>query len=534
MLGHVATVLGGLGLFLLGMSLLTDGLKVAAGPALRHLLERFTRSAGRGLLAGIIIAALVQSSSAVTVATVGFVNAGLLTLAQAIWVVFGANVGTTFTAWLVALVGLKLDMALLALPLLGLGMLVALFAARRERLAAGGRAVAGFGAFFLGIGILQQGFGNVADLVPDLPGNGIGAMLAFVGLGILLTLLTQSSSAAMALALTAASSGSIALLPAAAVVIGTNIGTTSTALFATIGATPAARRVAAAHIIFNLLTGVFAIALLAPLLSLAIWLDKTLFGSDAPATVLALFHTQFNLLGVLLIWPLAPRMIRWLDRQFRQGVPAAGTPRHLDPTLAAVPDLALRGLMLEVSHMMAMTFALARTRIAGDPEAMPGQGEAVLALGAEIRSFVARLTRQALPEASVTQLVDLLRATQHLEDIALAAGALKPDVDDQGLRDAANHCLVLRAAGEDARDQLVLARAAVERQYESTKKELLLASASGALDPMVMQPRLERAQVLRRIGITALKAQRRLLPWVPDGAFGPAAWVGALGDGGGT
>src|SRR5690606_36912135 len=163
----IASLLGGIGLFLLGMQMMTEGLKLAAGNALRSILKSWTGTNLRGLLAGVLITALVQSSSAVTVASVGFVNAGLLTLSQAVWVIFGANVGTTTTGWLVALVGIKVDVGVLALPLLGIGMLLRLAAGVNARRAGLGSAVAGFGAFFLGVGILQGAFSEIAPRIGE-------------------------------------------------------------------------------------------------------------------------------------------------------------------------------------------------------------------------------------------------------------------------------------------------------------------------------------------------------------------------------
>jgi len=524
MIGAVATLLGGIGLFLLGMGMLTDGLKVAAGPALRTLLERWTSSAPRGLVAGMLITALVQSSSAVTVATVGFVNAGLLSLSQAVWVMFGANIGTTMTAWLVAIVGVKLDVGTLALPLLGIGMLGALVSGRRTRLAGLGRAVAGFGAFFLGIGILQQGFSGVSEMVPDFDPaeQGVLAILGFVLIGFLLTALTQSSSAAIAIALTAASAGTLTLIPAAAVVIGTNIGTTSTAAFAAIGATPAARRVAVAHIAFNLLTGIAALVLLYPLLFASEWLARLFAGNGQPATVLAVFHTMFNLLGLLLIWPLAPWLVRRLAGLFKSPRESMGKPRFLDQPLAEVPALAIRGLILEISSMASLVFATARNRLQ-DSDATHGEDarDSMLELGQAIRRFIAMVTTRPLPDVDVAALADLIRATQHLEEAAIAAAGLNPtrltNGDPTGcwgrLVAAALPCLELPRADPGATDRMETLRQELDRAYQATKTQLLAETARGRLHPEQMEAALGEAQAIRRTAETALKAQRRLLPW---------------------
>ncbi len=529
MTGTIATLLGGIGLFLLGMGMLTDGLKVAAGPALRTLLERWTSSAHRGLLAGLLITAIVQSSSAVTVATVGFVNAGLLSLSQAIWVMFGANVGTTMTAWLVALVGVKFDVGALALPLLGLGMLGGLVSGRRTRLAGLGRAVAGFGAFFLGIGILQQGFSGLSHLVPafDGAGHGLLAILGFVLLGFMLTALTQSSSAAIAIALTAASTETLTLLPAAAVVIGTNIGTTSTAAFAAIGATPAARRVALAHIAFNLLTGFAALLLLVPLLAVSQWIAALFTGNGLPATVLAVFHTLFNLLGLLLIWPIAPWLVRKLSGLFLSDQENMARPRFLDASLAEVPALAIRGLVLEISNMAVLVFAPARESVAGHPSSDGTQThDAMLKLGEAIRDFIARVTTRPLPDEDIAALADLIRATQHLEETAGAAALLEPASRTNGgpasgwadLVAAAQPCLELRIADADTADELERLLHSVDRAYQTTKSVLLAETASGRIRREQLEQALAEAQRIRRTAEAALKAQRRLLPWVSRAA----------------
>ncbi|MCU0928894.1 MAG: Na/Pi symporter, partial [Burkholderiaceae bacterium] len=185
---------GGVGLFLLGMGMMTDGLKTAAGPALEQVVARSTRTRLHGLATGALMTAAVQSSSAGTVAAIGFVNAGLPSLSQALWVLFGGNVGTTFTGWLVALVRLRIKVEAFALPLIGLGAAARLFG-RRPAFAAAGQAVAGFGLLFLGIGLLQQSFLGLADEVVLPSGEGVLGALTMVGIGAALTVVMQASAA---------------------------------------------------------------------------------------------------------------------------------------------------------------------------------------------------------------------------------------------------------------------------------------------------------------------------------------------------
>lgn len=512
----IPTLLGGLGLFLLGTWLLTEGLKQAAGGALRGILESWTRSRLRGLAAGILITALVGSSSAVTVATVGFVNAGLMSLTQAVWLVFGTNIGTTTTGWLVAIIGIKLDIGAYALPLIGLGMALRLFAGRRTRIAGGGEALAGFGCFFLGVDILARGFGDLAPRIATLglPDSGVLALLGFLGLGIVLTVLTQSSSAAIAIALTASAGGAIPLELAAAAVIGTNVGTTSTALLATIGATAPARRVAAAHVAFNLLTGLVALLLLRPLVAACLWIA----GGEGAAvpTVLAVFHTVFNLLGVLLVWPLAGPLVSWLSRRFGDAEDAASRPRYLDATLLAVPELAAQGLVREVAGQLERASRLAAACLRpADTMPEPAEFQGVLRLGIAVRHFIGQLNAQPLPAEVVRRLPDLLRAVQHAEAMAIDAQRLEMSAPAAARLAALAPWEALRTACLEVLLPIGAARPpeaaeAAEAAYQAVKRALLEATARGAAPVDLLDTGMEHAQALRRIAAAAAKGRRRI------------------------
>lgn len=260
-MGIWAGLLGGIGLFLLGMQMMTAGLTQAAGPALRRGLETATRSRLRAFLVGTGITALVQSSSAITVTSIGFANAGLVGFEKLVWVIYGTSLGNTMTGWIVALAGAGFSIGALALPLLGLGMIARMGARGSERIGGTGQALAGFGAFFLGIGTLQAAFADLTPQILSLTGRLAGSPWereAFVLIGIGFTLLTQSSSATIAIVLSAVAAGSLAFDQAAALVIGASIGTTSTAVLAALGATSAAKRVAASHVGFNLIAALIA------------------------------------------------------------------------------------------------------------------------------------------------------------------------------------------------------------------------------------------------------------------------------------
>jgi phosphate:Na+ symporter len=359
--------LGGIGLFLLGMRLMSDGLKIAAGPSLRGLLMAATGSRLRALASGTLVTALVQSSSAVIFATIGFVNAGLLSLAQAVGLILGANLGTTLTSWIVALVGFSLDLQLLAMPAIAAGM--GLWVIAHGRRAALGQALVGFGVFFLGLDALKGAFAGL-DSALDLGGlraDGPLGIALFASVGIVLTLLMQSSSAALAVTLTAASQGLLPLPVAAAMVVGANIGTTSTAVFATLGATAAAKRTAAAHVVFNVLAGALALLALPWLLGAATTLAMWLAGAAIPATVLALVHTLVNLLGVLAIWPLLPRLVSLLERRFGAAEAAdESRPQHLDRHVLETPRLAVDAVFLELRRLGAMAQRMAHHALSAE------------------------------------------------------------------------------------------------------------------------------------------------------------------------
>ncbi|WP_439576191.1 Na/Pi cotransporter family protein [Phreatobacter sp.] len=523
------TVLGGVGLFLLGMSLMTDGLKIAAGTALRDILAAGTRTRLRGLASGIVLTGIVQSSSAVTVAAIGFVNAGLMTLAQAAWVIFGTNVGTTMTGWLVAVIGIKFDVGALSLPFIGLGMLVSLFGRARPRIAGTGQALAGFGAFFLGVGVLRDAF---AGLVPAIAGLQLGetgflGTVAFLGMGMLLTVLTQSSSAALAVALTASAGGGLPLHLAAVFIVGANVGTTSTALVVASGATPAAKRVAAAHIAFNLVTGVVALLFLSLLVPLAANLARMLDPAAGDVMTLTIFHTLFNLLGVVLMWPLAPSLMPRLERMFVSIEEEIGRPRHLDMTLVETPVLAARALILELERMMAMSFDLARQSILAGAGHRPDRARehGVLRLGRAIRSFITRLQRTPLGGDAIATLIDVIRAIQHLEEMAVEASRVAEDAvpvrppEWHSLYQAVAAALTMPAADEpDDVSRLDTLGQEVEGAYERLKSHLLNAAAAGRDSLEATEAALQRARRVRRIAQSALKADRRIGRWRPDPA----------------
>ena len=344
----VLNTLGGLGLFLWGMSTMTGALRALADERLRNVLVRYVNSPGRGVITGAIATALLQSSSATTVAAVGFVGAKILTFPESLGIIFGANIGTTITGWIVALVGFKLNLGQAMLPLIFLGVLCKL--TERPRLQQLGMGLAGFGLIFLGLALLQQGLGGIGEfLTPrQFPQDGWLSRLVLLLLGAVITVITQSSSAGVAMALAAVHTGTIPMTQAAAMVIGMDLGTTSTAAMATLGGDVQAKRTGFAHVIYNSLTAVGAFCLLSPYLRAVdyLWPGATV---QEPEAVLVGFHTFFNALGVVAILPFTRVFASLIVRLF----PDRGNilTRRLDRSLWKDPLTALRAVQGTLSDI---------------------------------------------------------------------------------------------------------------------------------------------------------------------------------------
>ena len=524
----IGGLIGGVGLFLLGMRLMTDGLKMAAGKSLRSLLINSTSTAMRGIFTGALLTSLVQSSSAVTVATIGFVNAGLVNLGQAITLIYGCNIGTTMTGWLVSLVGFHLNIKVLAMPAIGLGMLLRIFRGD-NKLGGLGDALAGFGVFFLGIEVLKQTFEGVGESVSlqTLADVGNLSPVLFVGVGFLLTVLMQSSSASIAVILTAVAGNVVGVSDAAAAVIGANVGTTSTAALAVIGATPNAKRLAGAHVVFNLLTGLVAMILLPYFLSLITHIDA-FFGSSFSATrFLALFHTVFNVVGVLMLYPFSGRLVAYLEKRFRSVEEDEGRARFLDGNVARTPVLALNALSMELRRVGEVAKRMAGGAISSESGPSPHlySDKAIIdSLVSEVAKFGKTIQRGNVPAELDHELPHALRVSGYYNDIAelsleaakLQIGMTPMESDLVAELNAFKHGVVkyLETADSDsdgysvdgAKEQLQLLR----EDYRSLKSRFLKSASKGELSVGQMVRNLDLIARLRRIAEQAEKGARYL------------------------
>lgn len=416
-MNSTGALIGGLGLFILSISMMTDGLKLAAGSSLRALLSNWTNTQLKGIFSGMLMTAIVQSSSAVTVASIGFVNAGLLNMRHALGIVYGANIGTTMTGWLVAFAGFKFDIHSIALPLIGIGMLLKLIKGQ-GRAASLGLALVGFGLFFIGVDVLKSAFEGLVHIfdLSSITADGIGGILLFAVIGVVMTILTQSSSASIALTITAASSGVVDLYAAAAMVIGANIGTTSTALFASIGATSNAKRVAVAQVIFNSATALVAFMIL-PLLFFSIDVFSRTLKLEADISItLAMFHSVFNILGVVLIYPFNSKLVDFLESRFLTWEDKASNPRYLDKTIAATPDLAVNALILEMKDIAKKVQDLSCSAIRNDQQDQKifiQQASVIKHLLDRVSMFIVSVESSELSEQTTLDLATLMRIEQY-------------------------------------------------------------------------------------------------------------------------
>ena len=322
---QIFTLLGALGMFLYGMNLMSSGLQKAAGERLRGFLSAMTSNPFKGVMTGLGITSIIQSSSATTVMVVSFVNAGLLTLAQAIGVIMGANIGTTVTAWMVSWLGFKADISVLAVPLMLLGFLFS--NSKIDKRKNIGELIVGFSLLFLGLSFMKDSVPDlretpqVLEFVSSWSAHGFGSVLLFLAFGTILTLVLQSSSATMAITLIMLSMGWIPFEMACAMVLGENIGTTITANIAASVGNTQAKRAAMSHTIFNVFGVVWALILYKPFLRLVGTITENLFGLPNPAAEgfvvtdsisaegtaalygLSMLHTLFNLTNtLLLVW----------------------------------------------------------------------------------------------------------------------------------------------------------------------------------------------------------------------------------------
>jgi phosphate:Na+ symporter len=507
-------VLGAVGLFLIGMVVLERGLEGLAGGRLGTWLVRSTKSPASGAATGFALTTALQSSSATTLATVGLVGAGMLTFPQALGVVLGANVGSTTTGWLVALLGFEFDIGGTAGPLVFVGALLHLFSRGRARHA--GLALAGFGVLLVGIDALQASLAGFEDdlTADDVPSGGFGARLALVAIGAAVTLVTQSSGAGVAATMAALGHGLVTLDQALALVIGMDIGTTGTAVLGALGGTTGMRRTAAAHVLFNLFTASFAVFLVTPYLA-AVELVASGAAAASPQVVLVGFQTTFNLIGVAIAVPLARPFARFVTRLVPEHEPPLT--RALDPRLASQPSVALDACAHVLQRVARTSLrALLRTLTRKERRDSPAihHDELLRAVDRVVALLAAVPTGAREPhlfarETALVHQADHLRRLLHRlanapDDVALVNGAAhSPEHDGLRRRITAALARTLRSTGGSGRtgfDPEPLARVHSEllEKDEELRRATLARAAAGEAQPLEALAALDRLRWQRR------------------------------------
>ncbi len=380
---QIFTLLGALGMFLYGMNLMSSGLQKAAGNKLRNFLSAMTSNPFKGVLTGLGITSVIQSSSATTVMVVSFVNAGLLTLAQAISVIMGANIGTTVTAWLVSWLGFKADISILAVPMMALGFIFSI--SKKDQRRNISELIVGFSLLFLGLSLMKNSVPDlssnpeVLSFIQGWQGHGFGSVIIFLVFGTVLTLVLQSSSATMALTLIMLNMGWIRFDMACAMVLGENIGTTITANIAAAVGNPSAKRAALAHTVFNLFGVIWALILFPHFLKLIGLITSAIFGIPNPAAAdftvivekaadgtvlqsetqtsalygLSMLHTLFNTINTfILIWfiPLIEKIVCFVIKGSQNKEENAFRLKYIEAGPLATPELATEQAFSEIIH----------------------------------------------------------------------------------------------------------------------------------------------------------------------------------------
>ena len=404
------TVVGGLGLFLLGIHHLTEGLKGLAGDSLRRALQAMVGGRLSAIVSGALFTVLLQSSTATTLTVIGFVSAGLVTFSQAVGVIIGATFGTTSTPWLVAIFGFRLRISAFAMPMIGIGAFLWIIAKGKTR--STGAILAGFGLLFVGIDYLQTGMEGISWNLDAIGGSGFGWQWILAGVGILMSVVMQSSSAAAAATLVALNAGSLTFDQACAMIVGQSVGTAATSAMVAIGAGLAVRRSALAHIVYNVAVGIIGILLLGPLAAVGRWVGARV---DDPDGVLALaaFSSIFKLVGVLAFYPWLDGFARFIERISGRRTETAVT--RLDPILAeAGGGVALEAAWRAILELARGAVDAVRGLLAGDVARYSTPREAVR----QIEQFLESLSLETLDLATFEpRLVRLCHALDHLNQL---------------------------------------------------------------------------------------------------------------------
>jgi phosphate:Na+ symporter len=434
-------LMAGLGIFLFGMILLEESVKSLSGRAFRRMIRLYTDTRLKAVGSGALVTAILQSSSAVSLMVLAFVGAGVMSMQNGIGVMMGSNIGTTFTAWIVATLGFKLKIESFALPLIGIGGIGLIFFSSYPRLFHASRLLIGFGFLFLGLDYMKTGVETLSqsfdlDRIPDY------GLWLYLIIGILMTALMQSSSASIAIVLTALNGGIINFNVGVAMVIGANVGTTITILLGSIGGVQPKKRVSCSHLIFNVVTAIVAFLGL-PIL---VWCVKIFFDVDTNSVMgLALFHTLFNVLGVIIFLPIMGLLSQVLFRLYPDH--KAVLTIYIDKTPTEVPDAAADAIRKEIVHLLeecqlynlrllkidenlVFDHALHFDKNVKKKSTLDHLYENLKLLHGEIFSFYSRLQNQKLEETEAKELERIIYASRNIMNSLKNFKSIRHNMDE--------------------------------------------------------------------------------------------------------
>lgn len=433
-MGQFFQILGALGIFLFGMKVMSEGIQKAAGQRMRSVMSGMTKNRFYSIMTGLFITSLIQSSSATTVMVVSFVNAQMLTLFEAIGIIFGANLGTTLTFWIISIFGFKFSLSSIALPIIGIGLPMLFI--KKGKTNDWGEVIIGFGLLFLGLLFLKDSVPDirnhpeVLEFVKNFSGHGTLSVLLFIGVGLVLTIIVQSSSVAGAITITLAYKGWIDYHSAAAIVLGENIGTTITANLAALGGTTTAKRAAVAHTLFNVIGVLWMLAIFTPFADL---INRIMPGDAAQpehvALNLAAFHSLFNLLNICLLVGFIPLLVKVVTRLLPDAAKSEKTIRleYFSTPLTTSGEINLAEAERAVEKMSELTMEMFRgfVEVFENPKADAKQKIAELksyeetsdVLAQDITSYLIRCSTDNMSPDSAPRVASLIRIAAELEEI---------------------------------------------------------------------------------------------------------------------
>jgi phosphate:Na+ symporter len=499
------TIVGGLGLFLLGIHHLTEGLKGLAGDSLRRVLQAMVGGRLSAIISGALFTVAIQSSTATTLTVIGFVSAGLVTFSQAVGVIIGATFGTTSTPWLVAIFGFRMRISAFAMPMLGIGAFLWLIAKGRTRSL--GAILAGFGLLFIGIDYLQTGMEGISWNLDAIGGSGFGRQWILAGVGILMSVVMQSSSAAAATTLVALHAGSLTFDQACAMIVGQSVGTAATSALVAIGAGLAVRRAALAHIVYNVGVGVLGIVLLGPITTAAGWVGSRL---DDPEGVLALaaFSSIFKFVGVAAFFPWLDGFSRLIIRMSGKGTESAVS--RLDPVIAeAGGAVALEAAWRAALDLARGSIDAVRRRLIGEPT----RYEPPLDAAQQIEQFLESLSLETIDLGTFEpRLVRLCHALDHLNQL-----------HDDLMRIPSDEANGQPSAGFDAGAQALAIWLDATTVPETTSDPAIFNALEDSSKQLSAERETSRDKTLedvalQRVPISTARAQLETLAWA-DGAL---------------